>query len=125
MRANGHDSGTILKCDIEGFEIELLRATPWSRLRFGLVLFEVHATQHGAGRKDYPLGFAEAHEAFSALERAGYRMYSAEPVWIGPHGLGAGAWEVAFIHRDWSPRAGFDAGPCVNASASDAPARRR
>lgn len=116
MRANGHASATILKFDIDGFEHELLRSAPWSHLRFGLILFEVHAVQHvaGSGKKPQPLLFQDAHRAFGRLERAGYRMYSAEPVYVGPNGQGAGAWEVAFVHRDWSPRSAFLAEPCPN-----------
>ena len=110
LRANGHSSATMLKIDIDGFELELLRSAPWSRLRFGLVLFEVHPIQHAASRADYELKFQAAHEAFGLLELAGYRMYSAEPVYVNAGG--AGAWEVAFIHRDWSPRTGFSAPPC-------------
>ena len=111
MRANGHAAGTILKFDIDGFEIELLRTTPWAHLRFGLLLFEVHPVQRKAGGGQRPLTFKAVHEAFVGLERAGYRMYSVEPVFIGPNGQGAGAFEVAFVHRDWSPQQGFSA-PC-------------
>ena len=92
MRANGHASATMLKIDIDGFELELLRTAPWDQLRFGLILFEVHPTQHAAGQKDLELRFSMVHEAFGLLELAGYRMYSAEPVYVDLRG--AGCWRL-------------------------------
>ena len=118
MHANGNCAdgvcwGTMLKVDIDGFELDLLRATNWHRVRFGLVLFEIHAQQHSSSGPSNSLSFAMAHTTFVALERAGYRIYSAEPVWIGRNGLGSGSWEIGLIHRDWNPHMGFSA-PCSN-----------
>ena len=114
MRRNGHGtSATILKFDIEGWENELINSVPWtaSGLQFGLLLFELHASPT-------LLDLPRIHAMFGLLEAAGYRLYSAEPVFGGYKGtgprrqvIGAGQLEVAFVHRDWSPHSGFSR-PC-------------
>ena len=118
MAANNHASATILKFDIDGFDLDLIRNVPWAWLRFGIVLFEVHPSQLDASHVPHTPAFTELHEAFTLLEEAGYRLYSTEPVHGGKGGIGAGQAEMAFIHKDWSPITGFTRRPCEPGSAA-------
>ncbi len=69
MAQNKHAAGTILKFDIEGVELQLLNNVAWTRLRFGLVLFEVHATRKDADLVPHSPTFSELRDAFGQLEK--------------------------------------------------------
>ena len=68
-----------------------------------MILFEFHTNtiSHQQG-KDYTMLQFEAQ--LSKMEKAGYRLYSTEPVC----GNCKGQFEVSLIHKDWSPITGFD-----------------
>ena len=81
--------------DIEGSEFSVFDNLDWSQFRVGTLLIELHA---GKGKlKSKPV--QELHEFISRIEKAGFLMYSMEPVTKQD----AAQVEVAFVHRDWTP----------------------
>jgi len=117
LRQNGHAGGVdILKFDIEGYEYELLEEMDWASLRIGLILFEVHAGII-EGRLGRPYDAGAFHRHLQRLESAGYRLYSVEPVCLAC----PGQLELALIHRDWTPQAGFVAPLCPNVTGLPVP----
>ena len=87
-----------LKFDVEGFEYDILETTEWEKVHVGVVLFEVHGNIIERLRSK-PYTLLNFHEQLGRLERAGFRVYSVEPVCGGC----LGQFEVAAIHKDWHP----------------------
>ena len=87
-----------LKFDIEGFEYDILETTEWEKVRVGVILFEVHGGIIERLRSE-PYTMLKFHEHLGRLERAGFRVYSVEPVCSGC----VGQFEVAAINKCWHP----------------------
>lgn len=105
---NGHaESGIeILKFDIEGFEYEVFRTMDWSRVKIGLILFEMHPDKMSRLKEEAKRGkylLSDLLTDFLKMEEAGYRMYSMEPVCTSC----AGRAEIGMMHKDWHPLYGF------------------
>jgi len=95
----GNSTGVdFLKFDVEGFEFDILESTEWDKVRVGVILFEVHGNIIERIRAR-PYTLANFHAHLGRLERAGFRLYSTEPVCGGC----GGQFEVALVHKDWHP----------------------
>ena len=105
LAENNHLTGgiDILKFDIEGFEYEMIESTPWSQIKVGLILFEMHSKKIEKLLRR-PFTLLLLHQLVQHLENAGYRLYSTEPVCGGCLGHS----ELAFVHKDWHPIHGFN-----------------
>ena len=105
LKLNGHEETGIdvLKFDVEGFEYDILETTEWDKAKIGIILFEVHANiiQRTFGVQYTLLKF---HWHIQRMEKAGYRLYSMEPVCGGC----TGQFEVAMVHKDWHPVLKFE-----------------
>ncbi len=97
MTELGHSNVDIFKFDIEGAEWALIDSTPWNRLRFGQIYFEIH----GWGGN---VQLSNLLRLFERLEDSGYRLFSSEPVCSGCKGQ----MEFSWIHKEWQPEGFFN-----------------
>ncbi|CAE7328701.1 Mettl24 [Symbiodinium natans] len=89
-----HSYIDVLKIDCEGCEWDLFTTLPWETLRIGQLLIEIHDQQ---GAKKLP----QLLEVFDRLHKAGFYIFSAEPV----NSVAVGQYEISLLHRDWQPMA--------------------
>lgn len=102
MAELGHRHVDLLKADVEGAEWGVIEETDWDALRVGQIAFELHDF-------DAKIPITDLFDKYiGRLERAGFLMFSIEPVAIACRGQ----YEVAFIHRHWRP-SGVHAQPNV------------
>ena len=99
LTALEHTSLELLKVDVEGAEFDALAAIDWSALpcRIGQLLLEVHPCR--AMGAPPCRGVVAVQRMFSRLERAGFRLFSLEPVTKTDYSQV----EVSWVHRDWTP----------------------
>lgn len=93
MQTLQHSHIDVLKMDVEGAEWDVIASTDFARLDVGQILVEVHDFQ-----SKYTLR-SVVEEFYGRLEKAGFLLFSVEPVCLGC----LGQYELAFIHRNWTP----------------------
>ena len=112
----------VIKIDIESHEHSVLEHADFSKIRVGNLLLELHANKIDdrliatgkSGEDRYLMKHVFRH--FVKLEKAGYRLFSSEPVCSGC----ASSTELSFVHRDWAPECGFaGCGVCSGPGGAD------
>lgn len=113
LDANGHAGSCVdvLKLDVEGFELAIIRETQWEHLCVGNLLVEVHGAHcrtckslDTSWKKPHlrPSTYAQLLALFAPLERAGLRLFSAEPTSVLAEY--ADAYELSFVNASWLRR---------------------
>ena len=110
LAANGHSRACVdvLKMDVEGFELALIRETPWHELCVGNLLVELHGHRCNACKNlrsswrqesNRASTFARFVSLLKPLENAGLRLFSTEPTSVLAHYRDA--FELSFVNVSW------------------------
>uniref|UniRef100_A0A7S4C170 Methyltransferase domain-containing protein n=1 Tax=Chrysotila carterae TaxID=13221 RepID=A0A7S4C170_CHRCT len=97
MRQNGHTCVDVLKIDVDGSELAVLKSTNWGNLCAGNLLLEVHANLFTRQRNGTAYSIREAIRDIGLLEDAGFYHFHTETVCSAC----PGQFELAFVNVTW------------------------